>query len=273
MVTVARPRRDFTGFPLLTPETWQGLDRLSTTGTMTTRLILLAHGETDATRGAAFADGEGLNARGRDAARERLTALRGYAEVLTSPARAARQTAAASDAHAVLKDAVLKDAVLKDAVLKDAVLKDAVLKDAVLKDAVLKDAVIEDAVIEDAVVEKAVVDDALRDIDVGAWRGRTLADVAARDPVAAAAWIADPSFDAHGGEPIERVIARMARWLPTRHARQGTTLAVTHAAVLRASVVALLDAPPSAFWLVDVRPLSALALTSDGRRWAMRSLT
>ena len=195
---------------------------------MTTRLILLAHGETDATRRAAFADGEGLNARGRDAARERLMALRGYGEVLTSPARAARQTAAASDVNAIVGDAIVGD---------------------------------------------AVVEDALRDIDVGAWRGRTLADVAAHDPAAAAAWIADPSFDAHGGEPIDGVIARMARWLPTRHARQGTTLAVTHAAVLRASVVALLDAPPSAFWLVDARPLSALALTSDGRRWAMRSLT
>ncbi len=181
---------------------------------MTTRLILLAHGETSATRRAAFADDEGLDERGRVVALERRTTLRGCDDVLTSPALAARQTAAIFDAN-------------------------------------------------------AVVDDHLRDVDVGLWRGRALADVG--DP--AAAWIADPGFDGHGGESIERLVTRMARWLPARRARRGTTLAVTHAAVLRATLVALLDAPPSAFWLIDAPPLSALTLTSDGRRWAVRGLT
>ena len=47
---------------------------------------------------------------------------------------------------------------------------------------------------------------------------------------------------------------------------------MTHAAVLRATLVAVLGAPPSAFWLIDARPLSTLTLTSDGRRWAVRGL-
>jgi broad specificity phosphatase PhoE len=62
---------------------------------MTARLDLLAHGVSAATPGARFPDDEGLESSAVGA----LEALRGrprpYAQVLTSPARAARETAAA----------------------------------------------------------------------------------------------------------------------------------------------------------------------------------
>ena len=47
---------------------------------------------------------------------------------------------------------------------------------------------------------------------------------------------------------------------------------MTHAAVIRAAVLIVLDAPASAFWRIDVEPLSLTDLRFDGRRWALRAL-
>jgi broad specificity phosphatase PhoE len=73
---------------------------------MTARLDLLAHGASAAMRGARFPDDEGLEA----SAVGTLEALRGrlrpYAQVLTSPARAARETAAALGLHADVETAL-----------------------------------------------------------------------------------------------------------------------------------------------------------------------
>jgi broad specificity phosphatase PhoE len=62
---------------------------------MTARLDLLAHGASAATRGARFPDDDSLEASAVGALETLRGRLRPYAQVLTSPARAARETAAA----------------------------------------------------------------------------------------------------------------------------------------------------------------------------------
>lgn len=48
-------------------------------------------------------------------------------------------------------------------------------------------------------------------------------------------------------------------------------LAVTHAIVLKLLFLHVVGAPLTSIWRIDVEPLGLLALTSDGRRWALRS--
>lgn len=116
------------------------------------------------------------------------------------------------------------------------------------------------------------LDPTLRGLDLGRWVGRSLIEIARDDPAAAAAWIADPSYAGHGGEAVESVVARVDRWLTDRKASSESMLVITHAPVLRAAVVSVLEAPTVAFWRVDVGPLTMLTLTSDGRRWAVKNL-
>ena len=179
---------------------------------MPVRLLMLAHAETAATRQAAFAAGEGLAPRGRDAAA--AMSLPRHDLAFASPALAARETAAGLAAQET---------------------------------------------------------PALRDLDVGSWVGQSLADIAAADPAGAAAFFADPAFDGHGGESIATLIARMNAWLEEMRDGRGQIVAITHAAVVRATAVAVLGAPASAFWHIDVAPLSSLTFGSDGRRWTLRA--
>jgi len=51
----------------------------------------------------------------------------------------------------------------------------------------------------------------------------------------------------------------------------GHTVAVTHAAVVRAAVVVTLGAPPAGFWRIDVAPLTATLLRGGPGRWTVRS--
>ena len=63
---------------------------------------------------------------------------------------------------------------------------------------------------------------ALRDCDMGRWRGLTLAEAMAREPAAVDAWLADPWSAPHGGESLLAFISpgrRLARHPP------GTTTA------------------------------------------------
>ncbi len=113
---------------------------------------------------------------------------------------------------------------------------------------------------------------ALGDLDVGTWAGQSVMDIGMTDPEGATAWIADPAFDGHGGESFLALVARVARWLDDLRNGDGIVIAITHAALIRAAVVAVLDAPASGFWRIDVAPLAALTLSGDGRRWTMREL-
>jgi broad specificity phosphatase PhoE len=184
---------------------------------MTARLDLLAHGASAATRAARFTDDEGLEPSAVGALETLRGRLRPYANVLTSPARAARETAAALGF--------------------------------------------------DAEVERA-----LRDCDYGRWRGLASKDVAEREPDQFAAWLGDPASAPHGGESVATLIERIGAWLTQSLARESTTLAVTHAAVVRAAIVNLLGASSSSFARIDVAPLSLARLSGHAGRWNVVAL-
>ena len=184
---------------------------------MAARLELMAHGASEATRAARFPDDEKLEA----SAAQTLEALRGrlrsYAHVLTGPARAARETAAALGL-------------------------------------------------------KAEVEPALSDCDYGRWRGLASKDMAKREPDAFAAWLGDPIAAPHGGKSLAALIDRVGAWLAQSLTRDGATLAVTHAAIVRAAIANVLGAGPSGFWRIDVAPLSLPKLSGHAGRWNLVSL-
>lgn len=112
---------------------------------------------------------------------------------------------------------------------------------------------------------------ALRDLDYGAWADRTLADIAHQSPDDLQRWRADPASAPHGGEPFKAAQTRASAWLETFHSTGGNTLAVTHAIVLKLLFLHVIEAPLLSLWRIDIEPLAMLTLTSDGRRWALRS--
>ncbi|HEY1781464.1 MAG TPA: histidine phosphatase family protein [Roseiarcus sp.] len=184
---------------------------------MAARLDLLAHGASAATRAARFPDGEGLEASAIEALRALRGRLRPYAQALTAPARAARETA-------------------------------------------------------QALGFEADVEMALRECDYGRWRGLASKDLAEREPDAFAAWLGDPAAAPHGGESIAALIERVGAWLAQSLAREGATLAVTHAAIVRAAIVVALGAGPDAFWRIDVAPLALARLSGREGRWNLVAL-
>jgi broad specificity phosphatase PhoE len=115
----------------------------------------------------------------------------------------------------------------------------------------------------------ATAADDLRDCDYGAWRGRGLDELQSSDPEALALWLTDPTAAPHGGESIVKLIDRVGSWLDlskeTDHA-----IAITHPAVIRAAIVRALNAPPQAFWRIDIAPLSLTDMRFNGRTWTLR---
>jgi len=116
------------------------------------------------------------------------------------------------------------------------------------------------------------VEPALRDCDYGRWRGLAAKDVAAREPEGFAAWLGDPAAAPHGGESLAALILRVSAWLTDMSAHNRSTLAVTHASVVRAAIVTALGAPPSAFWRIDVPPLWRARLSGRDGRWNLAAL-
>ena len=184
---------------------------------MTARLNLLAHGASAATRAARFPDDENLEPSAVSALQVLRGRLRPYAQVLTSPARAALDTAAALGFDAKLEAA-------------------------------------------------------LRDCDYGRWRGLASKEVAEREPDAFAAWLGDPLSAPHGGESLTALIERVGAWTTQALAREGATLAVTHASVVRAAIVHALGAGSSAFARIDVTPLTLARLSGHAGRWTLVAL-
>ncbi|MFF8728559.1 histidine phosphatase family protein [Streptomyces sp. NPDC015171] len=112
---------------------------------------------------------------------------------------------------------------------------------------------------------------ALRDCDMGRWRGLTLGEAMAREPQAVDSWLADPRSTPHGGESLLAFISRVGGWLDTRPAEDGGRIvAVAEAPVIRAALVYALKAPPSSYWNIDVRPLSTTVVTGRAGRWNLR---
>ncbi|MFZ3571659.1 histidine phosphatase family protein [Streptomyces sp. BH097] len=125
---------------------------------------------------------------------------------------------------------------------------------------------------------------ALRDCDMGRWRGRTLTEIAAVEPDAVERWLGDPRSAPHGGESLLTFIGRTGAWLDTRPqalgcARAGETplaeggtrmVAIAEPSVVRAALVYALKAPPSTYWNIEVRPLSTAVVTGHEGRWNLR---
>lgn len=110
-------------------------------------------------------------------------------------------------------------------------------------------------------VAGAAVDERLRPWDLGAWTGRDLAELDLE------AWRADPGYDAHGGESLHALAARVGRVLAEWHGRGGRLVAVTHAAVVKVAVVHALRAPVESTWDVDVAPASTTELHATPTGW------
>jgi broad specificity phosphatase PhoE len=108
----------------------------------------------------------------------------------------------------------------------------------------------------------------LADLDCGRWRGEALGGVGAER---LEAWRADPTQAPPGGESIVALIDRVARWLDSLTFNALRTAAVTHPAVIRAAIVATLDAPPESFWRIDIAPLSRTVMHFRGQAWTLRS--
>ncbi|WP_105974229.1 histidine phosphatase family protein [Streptomyces geranii] len=112
---------------------------------------------------------------------------------------------------------------------------------------------------------------ALRDCDMGRWRGLTLGEAMAREPESVDTWLADPRATPHGGESLLDFISRVGDWLDTRPIEDGGRIvAVAEPAVVRAALVYALKAPPSTYWNLDVRPLSTTVVTGRAGRWNLR---
>jgi broad specificity phosphatase PhoE len=108
---------------------------------------------------------------------------------------------------------------------------------------------------------------ALADLDYGSWHGRTLKDVADEDADAFAAWASSPSQAPHGGESFRDLVERVAEWLDS--AAGETLIAVTHAIVVRAALVRVLEMPLGAFRRLEVAPLSLVDLRRSSNGWAL----
>lgn len=113
------------------------------------------------------------------------------------------------------------------------------------------------------------VEPALAECDFGSWAGRSLASVAEEDPAAVHAWMTDPDAAPHGGESLTALLTRVRTWLDEQAASDGTAIAITHGGVVKAAVVTALDAPASAFWRIDVSPLSITELHAHDGRWTV----
>jgi broad specificity phosphatase PhoE len=106
--------------------------------------------------------------------------------------------------------------------------------------------------------------------DFGAWGGLSLRDVAASDPDGVRAWMTDPGAAPHGGESLTALLSRVGAWLSVQASRSGTAIAITHAGIVKAAVVHALNAPPIAFWRIDVSPTSITELHAhDTTQWTV----
>jgi broad specificity phosphatase PhoE len=123
----------------------------------------------------------------------------------------------------------------------------------------------------EALALNADIQPLLRDCDYGNWRGRALDDLQACEPDAIAAWLRDPAATPHGGESLLALRQRVAAWLAGELPHHRRSIAVTHAAIIRAAIAHAVAATPQSFWRIDVAPLSCTRLSGNDGRWNLVS--
>jgi alpha-ribazole phosphatase len=110
----------------------------------------------------------------------------------------------------------------------------------------------------------------LREMDFGAWEGRTHAEIDAADGERLAAWWADPLHRAPpSGESLGDVVARVQGWLARLQAAHGadaTAVAVSHVGPIKAALFEALQLNLGWHWQVriDRASLTTLAFTARG---------
>ncbi len=110
----------------------------------------------------------------------------------------------------------------------------------------------------------------LAEPDYGHWAGLPVKQVIKDNSAAFHRWL---SCDAPpGGESISAIISRTGEWLSRNAGAQEHHCVIVSAAVIRAMITGLLDAPFSAFQRIDIAPLSRTILSSTGTRWNICTL-
>jgi len=112
----------------------------------------------------------------------------------------------------------------------------------------------------------------LAGLDVGAWRGRPLAEVASEDPEGLSRWMSDPSSAPHGGESLAQLVVRVGEFCDAREWRPGGNVAVVSPLVARALAVHALAVGPEAIFRVDLAPLGRVTLSRQGSIWRLQGL-
>ena len=111
-----------------------------------------------------------------------------------------------------------------------------------------------------------VVEDDIRECNFGEWDGRTFAEVQVDDQERLDAWLASTAVAAPGGESFDEVEKRvrgaLARLLEQY---EGSTLVlVTHVTPLKTLIRVALDAPPHAYYRIEIKPASLSSITWFG---------
>ena len=110
----------------------------------------------------------------------------------------------------------------------------------------------------------------LADCDYGRWAGQSIMALQQSEPDALSTWLTDTDAAPHGGESIRALHDRVAPWMQAQSALGRHAIAISHAPTIRVAVLIALGAPLSSFWHIDVEPLSAIRMTSNGTRWSLR---
>jgi broad specificity phosphatase PhoE len=123
-------------------------------------------------------------------------------------------------------------------------------------------------VIGEALGVKPVADEGLLDIDYGRWSGKSLKEIRETFPEELERWIAHPEeFRFPGGESLEivrrRIEGGIMRLSSEPHSK---VIVVSHLAVLKVAVTALLDIGSRGFWRIrlDTGSISEFERADDG---------
>ena len=103
----------------------------------------------------------------------------------------------------------------------------------------------------------AQVEPALRDLDVGIWKGQAIGQL---DSETLNTWATDSTSAAHGGESVGQLCMRVGQWLKSLETQPGHVIAVTHPFVIRAAMLYVMQLPVLMFYRIDVEPLSSVEL-------------
>lgn len=114
--------------------------------------------------------------------------------------------------------------------------------------------------------------EALRAWSVGAWVGQTIVWIAEHDPAGFQAWRTDPDAAPSGGESLTAFVERVAAWVTAQEQPSGRALVIADPTVVRAAVLAVLDAEPRSFWRLDVAPWSLSIVQFAQGAWRLRTL-